>query len=429
MANAHPEGYMPRLADREIEECLAVYGALEITGTKWCGKTWAARRHAESIVYLDEGSNLEKALAAPEAMLAGTQPRVIDEWQLAPRIWDTVRHAVDEAGRKRGMWILTGSSTPDKSEVHHSGAGRIGRVRMLPMSLFESGDSSGEVSLSGLFDGEFAPATAAMDLDKLVELCIRGGWPAGVDLPPRRALRVARDYLAATLTVSMPARGASADTATRLAQSLARNLGQPVTAKTLVADMYGPEEKESAVAERTAQKYVGLFRSLFSLEPVGGWAPPIRSPKRYQTKEINYFADPSLAVAALQMNAQGLVSDWQTLGLVFENLAIRDLIVYGRALPESVEHPVRYYRDDAGLEVDAIIEQADGRWGAIEIKLSEDKVDAGARNLVRMAAKLTKNPAARVRSPEFLAVLVGLGDTAYRRQDGVYVIPIAALGP
>lgn len=423
-----PEGYKARIVDAEVEECLAIYGAIEVCGTKWCGKTWTSMAHGSSIIRADEGQNLSMLQADPDAALPGDAPHVIDEWQLAPRIWDSVRHAVDASGGERGLWILTGSSTPNKEQVNHSGAGRIGKVRMLPMSLAESGDSTAEVSLAELFEGNFAHATCAMTTDQLVGLCVRGGWPAALDLAPGRALRVARDYLNATLSQSVPGKGGNEDTARRLLRSVARNLGQPVTQKVYLRDMYGAEEQDEAIKERTVSSYLALLEALYVIEPIRGWAPPIRSPKRFQTRERRYLADPSLAVAALQMNERSLKADWQTFGLVFENLCLRDLLVYARALPDASEFPVSYYRDDSGLEADAIIEQEDGRWAAIEVKLGEDKVDDAARHLLRLSRKLTSNAQARTRPPEFLAVVVGLAKQAYRRDDGVYVIPIGCLG-
>ncbi|MCH3968845.1 MAG: DUF4143 domain-containing protein [Atopobiaceae bacterium] len=423
-----PTGYLSRIVDAEVDECLETYGATEIAGTKWCGKTWTAREHASSIIYLDEGQNLAMAQADPTSVLEGASPHVIDEWQLAPRIWDTVRHAVDDAGRTRGLWILAGSSTPHKDEVHHSGAGRFGRVRMLPMTLQESGDSTGDVSLAGLFEGKFERVHCDMDIKRLISLCCRGGWPETIDLPPARAQRIARDYLEATFQQSVPAQGGRPDVARRLLLSLSRNLGQFVTYKVLARDMYGDEDADAMLSPRMASRYIELLESLYVIEPVRGWAPPARSPKRFQTKERRYLADPSLAVAALQMSERSLRDDWQTFGLVFENLCMRDLIVYGRALPDASASPVHYYRDDSGLEADAIIEKADGTWAAIEVNLGEDKVEEAATHLKRLQAKVVGNKASHTVPPSFLGVLVGLGKQAYQREDGVYVIPIGCLG-
>jgi predicted AAA+ superfamily ATPase len=423
-----PTGYLPRIVDDEVDECLETYGAVEITGAKWCGKTWTARKHAKSIIYLDEGQNLSMAQSDPKAALVGDTPHVIDEWQLVPSLWNVVRHEVDDAGGKKGLWILTGSSTPAKDKVHHSGVGRIGRVRMLPMSLQESGDSTGEVSLSSFFDGEFAYASCEMDVDRLVALCCRGGWPEAVGVKPSRALRIARDYVDATTEQSVAAKGGNPDVARRLLGSLARNLGQATTRKTMIRDMYGEVEGDDVVSPATISNYLALLESLYLLLPIKGWEPPAKSPKRFRTSPKRYLVDPSLAVSLLQMNERSLKEDWQTLGLVFENLCMRDLSVYARALPEATQEPVHYYRDDNGLEADAIVEDAAGRWGAFEVKLGENKADDAAANLLRMRDKLMRNARARTREPEFLAVLVGLGERSYRRSDGVYVIPIGCLG-
>lgn len=429
MKTVTPEGYLPRIVDSEIEECLRLYGAVEITGAKWCGKTWTARRHAQSIAYLDEPGSLDIALNAPQILLDGANPRVIDEWQLAPQIWDTVRHAVDDAGQRRGLWILTGSSAPDYSTIRHSGAGRIGRVRMSPMSLFESGDSLGAISLSGLFAGNFTPCRSEVSPADLAACCVRGGWPGNIGNNPREALRVARNYLKAVTTINMPAQGRSGAVASRLLRALARNVGQSVTYKTLVNDMYGPEDTPEKPTPRTVSEYVDMLDSFYLIEQIPGWAPPARSPKRFQIKEKRYFTDPSLAVALLGMNPESLLRDFQTFGLVFENLCVRDLLVYARALPDIADEPLRYYRDDTGLEVDVIIEQADGSWAGIEIKLGQNKLDQAAVNLLRLKQKLADNPLAQTREPAFLAVIVGLGEYAYQRPDGVYVIPSNALAP
>lgn len=430
MSKVQPPGYLPRVVDAEVEECLRVYGAVEIAGTKWCGKTWTARHHGKSIIYLDESSNLNLAQAAPESILPGENPRVIDEWQLAPTIWDTVRHAVDDTGSRKGLWILTGSTTPAYSQTRHSGAGRFGRVRMSPMSLFESGDSTGVVSLQKLFAGQFTPTAAAVDLERLISWCCRGGWPGTLELQTSDSLRIAADYVEMHLMNSIPTLGKNPETARRLLRSTARNLGQAVTYKTLRTDMYGAQSDPTQyLSEATVGEYLDTLTSLYLLEPIPGWAPPARSPKRFRTKERHYLADPSLAVVILELDQQSLTRDFQTLGLVFENLCVRDLLVYARALPGSRLAPLRYYRDDANLEVDVIVESYGGAWGALEIKVGDNKVDQAASNLLRLEKKLLENPAARATPPAFLAVLVGLGQHAYRRPDGVYVIPIATLGP
>lgn len=434
-ARLTPEGYLPRVADAQIERYLRIFGAIEIAGTKWCGKTWSSLAHAASVVYIDEGSNTSLARADPSLMLDGDKPHVIDEWQRAPAIWNAVRHAVDARRAVRGAFILTGSSTPlsedEKNldaDARHSGAGRIGRIRMAPMSLFESGDSTGAVSLAGLFAGEFCACRAKTGARDLVELCCRGGWPEAIDLDPEDALVVARSYLQSTLEESIPRMHKHPQTAERLATSLARNLGQAVTYRTLVRDMYGSEEEPTGPSsDDTIADYLAVLKSLFLYEELHGWVPPARSPKRLSVKPKRYLADPSLVCAQLGMGTNALLSDWQTLGLVFENLVVRDLQVYARSLPEIATQPVRYYRDDAGLEVDAIVELADGRWAAMEIKSSEDKVEEGLNSLRRLKRKLTSNPSSRVRPPEFVAVITGVSEFAREVGPQEYVIPVRCM--
>jgi predicted AAA+ superfamily ATPase len=379
-----------------------------------------------SITYVDRDNNIELAAAEPSLMLIGESPHVIDEWQRVPSIWDTVRHAVDDARGKKGLWILTGSSTPPKDKAAHSGAGRIGRIRMLPLSLSESGDSTGEVSLKGLFSGTFTPCRVASDIAHISQLVCRGGWPELVSNNAEDAQVVIRAYLDGIYEQSIPQIGKSADTARRLAASLARNLGQAARLQTLNKDTLG--ENGVAASEKTVSSYLEAFTNLFLVDTLKGWAPPARSPQRVQLKEKRYFADPSMAVATLGMSPESLLNDWQTFGLVFENLCMRDIQVYARALPDVASHPVRYYRDDSGLEVDAIVELVDGSWGAFEIKVSEAKVQDGVDALIRLKTKLERNPKTKMKAPSFLCVIVGAAEYARRTPEGVYVVPIRALG-
>lgn len=426
IANLKPEGYMPRLVDKQIERYLHVFGAVEIAGTKWCGKTWTALTHGSSVSYVE--SDLALAEEDPSLMLLGTQPHVIDEWQLVPSVWDAVRHGVDAQRGLRGAWILTGSSTPLSNTPKHSGAGRIGRIRMLPMSLAESGDSAGTVSLSDLFDGNFSPSKVPSDTLALVDLACRGGWPEAIDLETEDSQLLARDYLKLLFTESFARHDKDGDIARRIVASLARNLGQAPTYKTVLADMYGEEDNPSALmSEVTLASYLDLLKRLYLIEDIGGWVPPRRSRKRLSVKPKRYFADPSLAVAMLGMSRASLLDDWQTFGLVFENLCMRDLIVYAHTLEMAGEEPVRYYRDDAGLEADAVVELADGRWAAFEFKVGESKVDEGIASLKRLRKKVSENPKAQTRAPEFLAVIAGVSEYARKVEEGIYVIPLRAL--
>ena len=426
-----PEGYMPRVADAQIERYLKAFGAVEIAGTKWCGKTWSALMHGVSVSYVDE--NLDLARADPSMMLMGDRPHVIDEWQRVPAIWDCVRHEVDRARGTRGAFILTGSSTPATRQGEqgpaHSGAGRIGRVRMSPMSLFESGESTGQVSLEGLFAGEFTPCVAERDTQGLVEAACRGGWPEAVGMEVDAAQLIAREYVTAALGVSIPALGLDPDIARRLASSLARNLGQAATYKTIINDMFGAEENPlSVIDEGRVRVYLDALKGMYIVEEVPGWAPPARDRKRFATKPKRYLADPSLACALLGMSPAALLADWQTFGLVFENMAVRDLSVYARALDLLDDVPVRYYRDDSGVEADAIVQLADGRWAAFEFKVSEDKAEKGVASLERMRRKVCENPRSQTRPPEFMAVITGVGEYAREVAEGIVVVPLRLLG-
>ena len=426
-----PEGYMPRVADAQIERYLKAFGAVEIAGTKWCGKTWSALMQGASVSYVDE--NLDLARADPSMMLIGDRPHVIDEWQRVPAIWDCVRHEVDRARGTRGAFILTGSSTPATRQGEqgpaHSGAGRIGRVRKRPMSLFESGESTGQVSLEGLFAGEFTPCVAERDTVGLVEAACRGGWPEAVDMEVDAAQLIAREYVTAALGVSIPALGLDPDIARRLASSLARNLGQAATYKTIINDMFGAEENPlSVIDEGRVRAYLDALKGMYIVEEVPGWAPPARDRKRFATKPKRYLADPSLACALLGMSPAALLADWQTFGLVFENMAVRDLSVYARALDLLDDVPVRYYRDDSGVEADAIVQLADGRWAVFEFKVSEDKVEKGVASLERMRRKVCENPRSQTRPPEFMAVITGVGEYAREVAEGIVAVPIRLLG-
>ena len=427
---ARSAAYQPRIVDEQIAKYLTLFGAVEVSGTKWCGKTWSSLAHAASVTYVDRGANLQISSADPGYPLAGDRPHVIDEWQRVPAIWDTVRHASDELAGEKGAWILTGSSTPSTSETAHSGAGRIGRIRMHPMTLAETGESVAKVSLAALFEGEFTPCQCPNVIDSLVRMVVRGGWPEERLREASDAQIVVRDYLEALFEQSVPRLGGNEGVARRLALSLARNLGQSAKVNTFACDVYAHEsagEVSDSERKETAS-HLDILRRIFLIDEVPGWVPASRSPKRMRVKPKRYFADPSLPVALLGLSPEALLQDWQTFGLVFENLVMRDLDVYARALDYTVTHPLRYYYDDSGLEADAIIERADGRWAAIEIKVGLGKVDEAAGNLKRLRDKVCANEKAKVIEPSFMAVVTGMGEAAYRRSDGVYVIPIRALG-
>lgn len=425
-----PKDYKPRIVDAQIKKYLTLFGAIEVSGTKWCGKTWASLAHGASVTYVDRGANLQIVSTDPSYALAGAYPHVIDEWQRVPAIWDTVRHSVDELGGQKGAWILTGSSTPNKNQVSHSGAGRIGRIRMHPMTLSETGDSSAKISLANLFKGEFSPCQCTGTIEELAEIVCKGGWPEIQNQTSSDAQIIIKNYLESIFTQSVLQLGGTELIARRLALSLARNNAQSARLGTFAGDIYAQElDKEiSETQRREISNHLDIFRRIFLIDEVHGWVPASRSPKRMRIKPKRYFADPSLAVAILDLFPEALLQDWQAFGLAFENLVMRDLDVYSRALDFSTSYPVRYYHDDSDLETDAIIERSDGSWAAIEIKMSQDKVDEAAKNLLRIQKKVCNNNRANVPTPSFMAVITGMGEVAYQRSDGIYVIPFRALG-
>ena len=420
-----PVGYRGRLTDPRIRTLLDAFGAVEIAGPKWCGKTWSARAFGASLTAVDDTNVTALVEADPAIALRGGQPHVIDEWQLVPRIWDTVRRAVDDAASRPGQYILTGSSTPHRAEVSHSGAGRIARLRLRPMTLSEAGLSDETVSLADLFAGgkEFHSHPSHGSLPALVEQVCVGGWPALIGADVTRAQLMLEGYWDAVFDQSFPSIGRSGPTARHVALSLARNVAQSVTYHTYLADM-----GERLSTPETLAAYLDSFVDFYLLEELPGWDAPVRSKSRLRTKPKRYFVDPSLAASLLNLNVDALLRDAQTFGLLFESLCLRDLRVYASLLPGASPDSVRYYADADNLEVDVIIELRDGRWAGIEIKLSDSGVPQGIANLRRLTNKLARNPMARNPEPEFLAVVVGVTPFARRDADsGVYVVPLNSL--
>ena len=422
-----PDGYIPRIADKQLERMLATFGAVEVAGTMWCGKTWTSLAFGQSVTRIGLTGPRTVAEADPGTALLGAKPHVIDEWQDVPAIWDEVRAAVDASGNEPGSFVLTGSSEPRKELVHHSGAGRIAKLRMRTMTLVEMGLSSGAVSLAGLFGGRFEPQLVQQSLAPLVDIVCKGGWPAltGRDVQSGEYLDA---YFDALFSVSIPRRGLSGQESRRVALSLARNLGTAAKLSTVASDA-GLGEADSKSATNKAAAHIAALQDLYVIERLTGWDAPIRSKTRLRTKPKRYFADPSLASSLLQVSPSRLVSDGQLFGLLFESLCIHDLAVYASALPGVTADPLHYYRDSDGLEVDAVVEMRDGRWAAFEVKLGESQVGSAAASLNRLARKIAANPAARNPKPEFLAVVVGAGEYARFDKDlGVYILPITCLG-
>ena len=424
-----PQAYRPRLVDGRLQRLLSTFGAVEIRGTKWCGKSWAALAFGESVVHLDDPNVKALAEVDPALALQGARPHVVDEWQEVPSTWDATRRAVDAAGGERGMFILTGSSTPAKDAVTHSGAGRIARVDMSTMTLWERGLSTGTVSLSGLFEGAFAPSACETSLAPLADVICCGGWPALIGADTQTAAEVVDQYLDAMFEVSVPKKGGTPDMARRIAGSLARNVATAATLQTIAQDASLGDEA-GAPAASTVTFYLNMLEDMYVIEGLHGWDAPVRAKSRLRTKPKRYFVDPSIPAAALGMGPERLLSDGQTFGLLFESLCVHDLRVYIACLPGAHPGSLRYYGDSDGLEVDVVIELRDGRWAALEIKLGEAKVPDGIRNIERLREKVASNPAARNPKPEFCAVVTAMSPFCrYDAVHDVYVFPITALRP
>jgi len=418
--------YRPRIIDKQIEEYLPAFGALCIEGPKWCGKTWTSSCHSRSEILLGDPSgnfqNRKLAELQPSLVLEGETPRLIDEWQEVPTLWDAVRHSVDQRAEK-SQFILTGSATPNHKGILHSGAGRIAKLRMRTMSLYESGDSSGKVSLAALCRGEMTPAmTGEVDLTKLIDLIVRGGWPGNLGLPTKQAALLPAEYLNAVIDDDIyRIDGIKRDTSKMrlLLRSLARNESTTVTNKTLRLDIKATDDED--IDPDTVAAYLDIFKRLFITDNQPPFAAKIRSSMRTRQAEKRHFADPSLACALLMATPEGLLNDIETLGFLFEALCERDLKIYAESFGAKLYH----YQDYAGREIDAVIELPDGKWCAFEIKLGANQIEAAAKNLIKIQDKIASDENGK--PPGILCVLCGLSNAAYRREDGVFIIPITAL--
>ncbi len=425
-----PSKYKPRLLDPLLDRRLKGFGAVEVLGTKFCGKTWTSMTHGQSIIHIDEDAIQQMVLVDASLALSGEQPHVIDEWQDVPKIWDAVRRRVDETGNKRGQFILTGSSTVDKTKVSHSGAGRIAKMHMRPMSLFESGDSDGSISLSELFEGKFKTQQVSTDVHNLARLICKGGWPASLDTSEELFGDLAEQYLEALFSVSAPKKNLDPRIARRLAISLARNMGKSATYKTLYADVFETELSvgmNQNLFRQALDPYISFFKEQYFIEDQKGWDAPVRSRSRVRSKPKRTFVDSSLPAALLAQSPERLLYDMQLFGNLFEEMCLRDIRIYSSAMQQIPEPSIFYYADADGLEVDIIVELSDGRWGAFEVKLSEEKVPQAQKNLMRLRNKIAANPAARNREPSFLTVLVGKATYSRQTPEGIYVIPITSL--
>lgn len=419
--------YIPRIVDRLLSRKLAGKGAVLIEGPKWCGKTTTAKQQAKSILDLGDSSVLKQSLQmmdiSPKTLLVGDTPRLIDEWQTIPPLWDTIRDDVDKR-RDFSQYILTGSSVlPKAHETIHSGTGRFGRIKMRPMTLFESGDSSGEVSLRVLFNGEsFEPVVCETDLRRIAYLTCRGGWPMATFLDGDLALDQAFDYVDSVAERDIQRVDGvkrSPERTRLLLRSYARNISQQVSYGTIKADMLSNDSK--TLDEDTVADYINALKKLFVVEDLDAWNPNLRSKAAIRTSDTRHFVDPSIGTASLGLGPDDLMNDLDSFGLLFEDLAVRDLRVFAEALDGKLYH----YRDSSGLECDTVLHRRNGTYALIEVKLGGEKhINAGVTALKKLAADIDIT---RMPKPSFLMVLIAVGQYAYQRPDGVFVVPISCL--
>ena len=419
--------YKHRIADRILERKVLGKGAVLIEGPKWCGKTTTAKQLSKSILDLGDSSVLMQSSQlieiGPKALLEGKTPRLIYEWQALPTIWDCIRSEVDRRGEP-SQFILTGSSVlPEAEETIHSGTGRFAYIKMRTMSLYESGESTGSISLSDLFEGKsFEVLQNEMDIDELAYLICRGGWPWATLIPKEVALDQAFDYVDSVVQKDIQRVDKikrSPDRARLLLRSYARNISQQISYATIRKDMLANDA--STLDEDTVADYVKALKKLFVIEDLAAWNPNIRSKAAIRTSDTRHFVDPSIGTAALRLGPKDLINDLQSFGLFFEDLVVRDLRVYAEALDGELYH----YRDSSGLECDTVLHRRNGSYALLEVKIGgENRINEGAANLLALAKNIDTN---KMSAPSFMAVIIGVGKYAYQRKDGVYVIPIGCL--
>lgn len=422
--------YYNRLCDDLLLRKLRSSGAVLIEGPKWCGKTSTGVQHAKSVIYLQDPdkhkSYIEMADTKPSLLLQGDTPHLIDEWQTIPVLWDAVRYAVDQRGRM-GQFILTGSTTPlgddtSENEIMHSGTGRIARMRMHTMSLWESRDSSGDVSLEALFEGgknSDVYAESNLSIEDIAYLICRGGWPGVLQLEKQDALDVAYNYVDEVINLDVQRVDDTEKNPERVRQvlrSYARNISTMTTATTIMQDV---KANDISITDKTLSNYLAALRRLFVIEDLKAWQPSLRSKTGIRTSDKRHFTDPSIATALLELNPQSILDDFNLFGYLFEDLCVRDLRAYIQTLRGSVFH----YHDNSGMESDIVLRLYDGRWALVEVKTGSKQIDEASTNLVKLASTIDT---AKIGEPSFLMVLTG-GQYAYRRKDGVYVVPIGCL--
>lgn len=416
--------YISRLCDSELQLALQSSGAVLIEGAKWCGKTSTAAKAAESIVYMQDPDNTQayQAMAdtKPSLLLKGETPRLIDEWQVAPVLWDAVRFEVDQRA-ERGLFILTGSAVPPENVTAHTGTGRISRFTMRPMSLYESLESNGQISLRALFNGEQEDigALSALTIEKIAFLICRGGWPASINQKDAPALRMARDYVEAIINQDISRVDNIEKNPERvrlLMRSLARNISTTANYQTIKKDI---EATDMSTSDKTISSYINALRRIFVVEDVPAWSPSLRSKTAIRTSDKRHFVDPSIATAVMRTNPEGILADFEYFGFLFEALCTRDVRIYAQANDADIFH----YLDKSGLEADLIIRMRDGRWAAIEVKLGTKQIEEAAKNLLALKTKIDEE---KMGKNSFLMIITG-GQYAYQRKDGIWVVPIGCL--
>jgi len=419
------KNYYIRIMDDVLKEELDAFGAVLVTGPKWCGKTTTAEQLAKSVLYMQQPDKkegyLELAKLQPSLLLQGDAPRLIDEWQMAPELWDAIRFDIDQKGTE-GIYILTGSTVVDESKISHSGTGRISRLLMRTMSLFESKDSNGTVSLGDLFAGKTdIGSKSSLTINDIAKLIVRGGFPNSLNKSEKIVNRQIAGYCDVVANYDISSvdgvRRDSKRTKT-IMKSYARHIGTQASNSTILADIKSNNE---TMELKTLASYLLALEKLFVIEDLPAWSPQLRSKTAIRTSHTRHFIDPAIAVRMLDANSEDLLFDLKTMGFLFESLVVRDLRIYSQTIDGSIFH----YRDKTGLEADAIIHLSNGRWGAIEVKLGQERVEEGAKNLLKLSSKIDDS---KMNKPSFLAVITG-SEFAYKRDDGVLVIPIGCLKP
>ena len=426
--------YFSRVSDQMLRDRLEAFGAVLIEGPKWTGKTTTAEQQAKSVIKMQDPDNaleyLATASSKPSLLLKGEHPRLIDEWQDAPVIWDAVRTSIDQSGGTPGLYILTGSNTVDNTQIRHTGTGRITRMMMYPMSLWESKDSTGEVSLQELFDNpnyDIDGASSKLDIPELIRVACRGGWPATLQLSSKASMMIAKDYVKTVCNYDISAvdkKQRNPKIAMQIMRSYARNISTLAKKTSILEDVTASGDIELSMP--TFDDYIGALERLFVIQDIDAWSPAIRSKSAIRSAPKRCFIDPSIAVAAMNVNADGLETQLKTFGFIFEQMCVRDL----RAYTADFDSHLSYYRDRYGLEADLVLHFSDGRYALIECKLGSREIEEGAQHLLEIKRLIQEKNKTEtqvpLREPDLMIIITG-GKMAYTRADGVKVIPLACL--